>query len=129
MSAQETTIAAWKMALNNRPVEPGLMFHSDRGVQYAAITFRRQLDQNLVIQSMSRKANCWDNAVAESFFKILKAELGYDTLFPSENSARIAIFEFIEIWYNRQRIHQAIGYRTPLQMEQLLTININRIAA
>lgn len=129
MTAEETTIAAWKMALKNRPVEPGLMFHSDRGVQYAAIAFRRQLGQNLVIQSMSRKANCWDNAVAESFFKILKAELAYDIFFPSEDSARIAIFEFIEIWYNRQRIHQAIGYRTPLQMEQLLTINFNRKAA
>ena len=129
MTTGETTIAAWKMALKNRAIEPGLMFHSDRGVQYAAIAFRKQLDQMKVIQSMSRKANCRDNAVAEYFFKILKAELGYDILFPSVNSATLAIFEFIEIWYNRQRIHQVVGYRTPIQMEQLLSININRKVA
>ena len=77
---------------------------------------------------MSRKANCWDNAVAEAFFKILKSELGYDTHFSSFQQARIALFEFIEIWYNRQRIHGSIGYRTPIQMEQLLLSNLNNAA-
>lgn len=123
MKTSQTIIPAWNMALGNRTIQPGLIFHSDRGVQYAAEQFRHRLSQAGAIQSMSRKANCWDNAVAEAFFKILKAEMGYDTYFHSHKLARIALFEFIEIWYNRQRIHQAIGYRTPFQMEQLLSYN------
>ncbi|HEY9298984.1 MAG TPA: IS3 family transposase, partial [Phormidium sp.] len=77
MKALDTTIAAWKMAIINRPVKQNLLFHSDRGVQYACTDFREQFKGLPVLQSMSRKANCWDNSVAESFFKTLKTELIY----------------------------------------------------
>lgn len=120
MSVEETSLPAWQMACKNRPPEEGLIFHSDRGIQYAAQAFTEALVSQNVRQSMSRKGNCWDNAVAESFFKILKAEIGQHIRFTSQKIAQITIFEFIEIWYNRQRIHSSIGYRTPLEMEQLL---------
>ncbi|WP_299759490.1 DDE-type integrase/transposase/recombinase [uncultured Pontibacter sp.] len=74
MEAESTTVAAFQMAKRNRPVTASLLFHSDRGVQYACSAFRRQLQDLPVVQSMSRKGNCWDNAVAESFFKTLKTE-------------------------------------------------------
>lgn len=128
MTVEQTVLPAWKMAIKNRTPQSGLIFHSDRGVQYASHAFREVLAKEKVRQSMSRKANCWDNAVAEAFFKILKSELGYDTHFSSFQQARIALFEFIEIWYNRQRIHGSIGYRTPIQMEQLLLSNLNNAA-
>ncbi len=70
------------------------------------------------MQSMSRKANCWDNAVAESFFKTLKCELIYRHRFQTTQQAKSAIFEFIEIWYNRKRLHSSLGYKTPVEMEQ-----------
>jgi len=124
MFVEETTLPAWKMAVKNRPPEDGLIFHSDRGIQYAAKIFRAAIATKNVRQSMSRKGNCWDNAPAESFFKILKAEIGPGIRFTAREKARITIFEFIEIWYNRQRIHSTIGYRTPLEMEQFLTNNL-----
>ena len=77
---------------------------------------------------MSRKGNCWDNAVAESFFKIVKSELGYDTKFTSRRQASLTLFEFIEGWYNRKRIHQALGYKTPIQVEFEI-LNRNLLAA
>ncbi|MDB4286382.1 IS3 family transposase [bacterium] len=114
MHAKTTIIAAWNMAIINRPPTPGLIFHSDRGVQYACDEFRRQLDkQDQVIQSMSRKGNCWDNAVAESFFKSLKTEWLYDLGLISHKQARLAVFEYIEIWYNRKRLHSSLGYQAP----------------
>jgi putative transposase len=106
-----------------------LIFHSDRGIQYACEEFRATLGQiTKVNQSMSRKGNCWDNAVAESFFKIVKSELGYGTKFETRRHARLALFEFIEGWYNRRRIHQALGYKTPVQIE-IEILNRNLIAA
>jgi len=115
MMVSDTVIPAWRMAIKNRPISGKLIFHSDRGVQYAAHSFRDELSKENVEQSMSRKANCWDNAVAESFFKILKSELIYQTNYNSILQAKVEVFEFIEIWYNRRRIHSYLGYRTPEQ--------------
>ena len=115
MHAQNTVIAAWNMAIINRPPRPGLIFHSDRGVQYACDEFRDQLAKHEQIkQSMSRKGNCWDNAVAESFFKSLKTEWLYQINLTSKDKAKIALFEYIEIWYNRKRLHSALGYKSPI---------------
>jgi transposase InsO family protein len=115
MTAQTTVIAAWRMASRNRPVKKGMIFHSDRGVQYASYTFSDELKKHQLAQSMSRKGNCWDNAVAENFFKILKSELVKHTRFNSILQARNELFEFIEIWYNRKRKHEYLGYKTPEQ--------------
>ncbi len=120
MKAKETTVAALKMAVNNRPVVQPLLFHSDRGVQYACTEFRNQLNKLPITQSMSRKGNCWDNAVAESFFKTMKTELIYHQKFQTKAAAKLAVFEYIEVWYNRQRRHSALGYLTPCQFENLL---------
>jgi len=110
----DTVIPAWKMAVKNRPINSGLIFHSDRGAQYAGHEFRNTLSANkLVSQSMSRKANCWDNAVAESFFRTLKTELVHQMGLKSSEATKREVFEFIEVWYNRQRIHASLGYMTP----------------
>jgi putative transposase len=113
MTAKETVVAAWKMAIRNRSVAKRMIFHSDRGVQYASGEFRNLLKGVSVQQSMSRKGNCWDNAVSENFFKILKSETGYNTVYASIDVAKRELFEFIEIWYNRQRTHSVLGYLTP----------------
>lgn len=114
MKTSDTVVPAWKMAIKNRPVTSELIFHSDRGVQYACHEFRDILNANkLVNQSMSRKANCWDNAVAERFFRTLKSELIYQMEPKSIKATKNEIFEFIEIWYNRQRIHASLNYMTP----------------
>ncbi len=106
---------AWKKAIINRPITQRLIFHSDRGVQYASHTIKKELEKYPVTQSMSRKGNCWDNAVAENYFKILKSELVNHTQFHSILQAKTEVFEFIEIWYNRIRKHSYIGYKTPEQ--------------
>jgi putative transposase len=121
MKAKDTTVAALKMAITNRPVREPLLFHSDRGVQYACEEFRKELQSYpLMQQSMSRRANCWDNAVAESFFKTLKTECIYGNKFINQKAAAMAIFEYIEMFYNRERLHSSLGYCTPVQMEDLL---------
>lgn len=121
MRAKHTSVAALRMATRNRPVARELIFHSDRGVQYACDEFRIELQAcPLIRQSMSRRANCWDNAVAESFFKSLKTECVYGIRFDNQRVAAVEIFEYIEIFYNRERIHSSLGYRTPKQMEELL---------
>ena len=112
MSTNETTLASWKMAIRNRNVEVGFIFHSDRGVQYANNKFANVLESYKVIQSMSRKGNCWDNAVAESFFKSLKTELIYGNKLISKEQMKLQIFEYIEIWYNQKRRHSALNYMT-----------------
>ena len=117
LKAVDTSVAAWRMALINRPIDSCLIFHSDRGIQYACTEFREELKDLPVVQSMSRKGNCWDNAVAESFFKTLKSELVNHTHFATRAAARLATFEYIEGWYNRRRKHSALGYRTPSQQE------------
>jgi putative transposase len=113
MTARETIVAAWQMALLNRPLTGTVIFHSDRGVQYACHEFRAKLGPG-VVQSMSRKGNCWDNAVAESFFKILKSETKY-TKYETIKQAKQELFGFIEIWYNRIRRHSYLGYLSPEQ--------------
>ncbi|RED91092.1 transposase InsO family protein [Marinoscillum furvescens DSM 4134] len=115
MTTQATVMTAWKMAAKNRSVSPGLLFHSDRGIQYAANAFADHIRQKGVRQSMSRKGNCWDNAVAESFFKILKSEMVRHASYQSIFQAKTDLFEFIEIWYNRKRKHAYLGYKTPEQ--------------
>ena len=116
MKASDTVIAALRMALKNRKPKSGTIFHSDRGVQYACDQFRAELARSPQIrQSMSRKGNCWDNAVAESFFKTLKVEAIYGEKFKDRKTAEMAVFEYIEIWYNRKRRHQTLGYLSPEQ--------------
>jgi len=118
LSTKRTIIPAWRMALSKRNITKPLIFHSDRGVQYASNLFRKHLKNNeLITQSMSRKGNCWDNAVAESFFKTLKTELIYHEKYESILQAKTSIFEYIEIWYNRKRLHSSLGYKTPLEVE------------
>lgn len=119
MQAQKTVIPALQMALINRPLNEQLIFHSDRGIQYACDEFRKLLKAYPRIkQSMSRKGDCWDNAVMESFFKTLKVECVYQHKNLQSWNIRQELFEFIEIWYNRQRLHSALGYKTPAQVEE-----------
>lgn len=123
MSASSTVVDAWKMAIKNRPVERELIFHSDRGIQYASHEFRRCFKGLPVLQSMSRKGNCWDNAIAESFFKTLKVEMVYHSKFKTRAQAKLEIFDYIEVWYNRKRRHSALDYLTPNQVENAMAIN------
>ena len=110
---------ALENALLDRKVERGIIFHSDQGIQYASESFRKKLRENGFLQSMSRKGNCYDNAVTESFFHTLKTELIYRTKYKTREEARISIFEYIEIFYNRKRLHSAIGYHSPAEYEKL----------
>lgn len=128
LKTQETVLAAWYRAMANRPIQAGLIFHSDRGVQYASRRFRNVLNACKVTQSMSRKANCWDNAVAESFFKSLKAEAIYGNKLGSKKQLKPVIFEYIEIWYNRQRRHSYIGNKTIRELEIEDQLKFNRVA-
>ncbi len=129
MKAIETVMPAFKMAQKNRPITEEMLFHSDRGVQYACNEFKNLLDKYpLVKRSMSRKGNCWDNAVAESFFKTLKAECVYQNIFETKQQAALIVFEYIEIWYNRKRLHSALGYLSPQDFEKQL-LNKQIIAA
>ena len=116
----EMVIEALQMGIARQNVEPGtLIIHSDRGVQYAAQDFRDKLHEEDFIASMSRRGNCWDNAFAESFFRTLKVELVYLTKYLTRAKAAAEIFEYIEVFYNRERLHSSIGYITPIQFEQL----------
>ena len=103
------------MALQRRQPAPGLIHHSDRGVQYASGPYRRLLARHGITQSMSRKGNCLDNAPMESFFASLKTELAHGSRFATRREAKAALFEYMEVFYNRQRLHSGIGYRTPAQ--------------
>lgn len=105
-----------KAILRRRP-GPGLMIHSDRGVQYASRDFRAVLEKHGFIQSMSRKGNCWDNAVAESFFHTIKSQMIHHYKFQSVAEAERAIFHYIEVYYNRRRKHSTNGYKSPSQYE------------
>jgi len=116
---QELTLAALRMAITNRRPGPGLLHHSDRGGRYAAHDYRRVPDEHGMRCSMSRKGNCWDNAPMESFFGSLKAGMDGDGPFETRREARSALFGFMEGWYNRRRLHSAIGYVTPADKEQL----------
>jgi putative transposase len=108
---------ALRMALLARRPAAGLIFHSDRGSQYTSAAFRELLASHGVLQSLSRPRQCWDNAVAESFFATLKSELVYRQSWPTRRAAGLAVFEFIEAFYNRRRLHSALGYRSPAEYE------------
>jgi putative transposase len=107
---------AWKMALLNRKPDPGLLHHTDRGSQYTSDEYQAQLSRAQCRVSMSRTGNCYDNAAMESFFSTLKTECA-DVQFTSKADARSAIFEYIEVWYNRQRFHSTLGYYSPIDFE------------
>ena len=118
MTVQETTLSALRQYLSTHKPAPGVIFHSDRGIQYASKTFRDLLHKNEMVQSMSGKGNCYDNAVAESFFKTLKTELVYHERYWTRAQARTSIFRYIEVFYNRIRKHSALGYLSPEQFYQ-----------
>lgn len=105
-------------ALDARRPAPGLIFHSDRGVQYASTEVVRLLQSREVRQSMSRKGDCWDNAVSKSSFATIKKELVYRCKFANRETARQAIFEYLEVFYNRDRDHSALRYLTPEEFER-----------
>lgn len=108
---------ALAMAATNTAFHAGTVFHSDRGTQYTSNQFAKACTALGVTQSMGRTGICWDNALAESFFASLKNELVYRTVFPTRKKARSAIAEYIEVFYNRQRLHSSLGYRTPADVE------------
>jgi transposase InsO family protein len=111
---------ALKMAVTARRPRPGFLFHADRGSQYTSTEFRQLLADHRGVQSMSRKGQCWDNSVAESWFATLKEELIHRHSWATITQVRRAVFDFIEIFYNRQRLHSSLGYLTPLEYEQIL---------
>lgn len=109
----KTTLPALEMAIQNRQISNGLIFHSDRGIQYANKTFTKKLESYNFIRSMSRKGNSFDNAMSESFFSSLKRELiDRKSNLRTKKQMRVEIFEFIEKWYNSKRIHTALNNRT-----------------
>jgi putative transposase len=122
LKAAYTTITAWKMAVRNRFITGRLIFHSDRGVQYACNEFKNLLSSyKLVERSMSRKGDCWDNAVAESFFKTLKVEHIYHHSYKTFKEAELSVFEYIETWYNVNRIHTTM--KTTIRNKKVEFIN------
>jgi transposase InsO family protein len=116
---QELVLDAFKQAIWSRRPQSGVIFHSDQGVQYACQAFRDLLHHYKFIQSMSGKGNCYDNAVAESFFHTLKTELIYFENYITRGDAKNSVFEYIEIFYNRDRMHSTLNYYSPVQFEQL----------
>lgn len=116
---QQLVLDAFTMAMKNGRPGRGLSHHSDQGVQYACKAFQALLKTAEIRCSMSRKGNCWDNAVAESFFHTLKVELIHARSYRTRQEARAEIFDYIEVFYNRQRRHSVLGYRTPTEFEQM----------
>ena len=108
---------ALDMAIQARRPAPGLVFHSDHGSQYTSHEFTQLLAAQRIVQSLSRPRQCWDNAVAESFFATLKTELAYRESWPTRAAARTAVFEYIEVFYNRRRLHSSLAYRSPAEYE------------
>jgi len=115
---RQLALDALTMALQHRPVRRGLLCHSDRGSQYASADYQAVLAAHGIVCSMSRRANCWDNAVAESFFSTLKMELAHDADWATKADARADVSEYLEIFYNRQRRHSALGYLSPVAFER-----------
>jgi putative transposase len=109
-------IDALQMAITSRRLEPGAIFHSDRGCQYTSAEFTRFCKNNTVRTSLGRTGVCWDNAAAESFFAALKNEMYHRDFFPTRARARFAVAHYIEVFYNRQRLHSSLGYRTPTEV-------------
>lgn len=129
MTVENTILKAWFDARTNRSLSDKLVFHSDRGVQYASNKMTKLFSLNKrIIQSMSRRGNCWDNAVAESFFKTIKNEWLYRFKYTSYEQLYTSIEEYVN-WYNNERIHSSLGYISPLEMEIKLRGNINKKVA
>lgn len=116
---QELATAALTMAVEHRRPASGVLHHTDRGSQYAATLYRELLAGHGLTASMSRRGNCWDNAVVESFFHTLKTELVYHRRYITREEARQDIFEWIEVFYNRARRHSTLGYRSPAEFEAM----------
>ncbi|MGH6781916.1 MAG: IS3 family transposase, partial [Sphingomonadaceae bacterium] len=114
---QQVVARALTMALTHRRPGPGLLHHTDQGAPYASLSYRALLAAHGLIASMSRKGNCYDNATVESFFSTLKNELVHERDYRSREEAQMEIFEYIEIFYNRERIHQNLKYVSPVQFE------------
>lgn len=119
----ELALEALRQAISRRDVKPDLMHHSDRGGQYAAIEYQKLLTDTAMICSMSRKGDCWDNAPMESFFATLKAELVHREQFKTRQEARAKIFEYIEVFYNRQRRHSTLEMKSPVDFERWQTLS------
>jgi putative transposase len=114
----DLSLDALGMALARRRPPPGLLHHSDRGSQYASGDYQRVLAQHGIVGSMSRQGNCWDNAVAESFLATLKVEHVHDAAWATQAAARAELIEYLEVFYNGQRRHSAIGYLSPRAFER-----------
>ncbi|MBT8041581.1 MAG: IS3 family transposase [Pontiella sp.] len=113
----ELVVDALHMAIRHRKPKGPVLVHSDQGIQYASERYRELLDRHGMVQSMSRKGNCWDNAVAESFFHSLKTERTADEKYLNHRQARSSIFDYIELFYNRRRKHSSLNYQAPLAYE------------
>ena len=114
---RKLTLSALRQAINRKRPPGGLIHHSDQGKQYASFDYQQALRDHGIISSMSRKGNCYDNACIESFFGTLKRELIYGSRFETRAEARLAIFEYIEVFYNRIRLHSALNYMSPVEYE------------
>jgi transposase InsO family protein len=112
------TLAALQMALDQRQPQPGLVHHSDRGATYASNAYQDALARHRIVSSMSRKGNCWDNAVVESFFSTLDIECANQEPFPSRSAARSTVTEYLLTFYNPTRLHSSLGYRSPMEFER-----------
>ncbi len=121
--SRKLVIDAWKMAVKSRKPAKGILFHSDRGSQYCSRDFIHEIGRIHTVQSMSRKGNCWDNAVAESFFHTLKVERLHNLVFLTRASAKNCIFEYIELFYNRKRQHSYLNYLSPDSFEKCYFYN------
>lgn len=115
---RSVVVSALEMAVQGRVPQPGLLCHSDRGSQYASQDYQKALQDAGAVCSMSRRGNCWDNAVTESFFSSLKREMVHRRRFETHDQARTAVFRWIEVWYNRRRRHSALGYLSPEAYER-----------
>lgn len=115
---RDLALSALTMALQQRRPSPGLLHHTDRGSQYTCCDYQTELSQQGLTPSMSRRGDCYDNAVAESFFSTLKAELKSYDHYATRQQAQAELFEYIEVFYNRQRLHSSLGYQSPVEFEQ-----------
>lgn len=119
---ESLVIDAVKMAITQRKIKRGLLLHSDRGIQYASDNYQPILEENQIKSSMSRKGDCWDNAVMESFFHTLKTECIYHERLETRNDAKKVIFDYIEVFYNRQRRHSYLDYKSPTEFERTTAV-------
>lgn len=116
---QELVSEALMMAMEQRLPSPGIIHHNDQGIQYSSGLYLQLLERHGVERSMSRKGNCYDNAVVESFFSSLKNELVHGRDYHAREEAKMEIFKYIELFYNRQRLHQSLGYQTPAEYDSI----------